>query len=55
MITGISFVGIVVNDIEEARSLYADTLGLEPWEHGKDGFIHPKSTLGVPVELDQRI
>ena len=34
MITGISFVGIVVNDIEEARSLYADTMGLEPWEHG---------------------
>ena len=33
MITGISFVGIVVNDIEEARSLYADTLGPEPWEH----------------------
>jgi catechol 2,3-dioxygenase-like lactoylglutathione lyase family enzyme len=38
MITGISFVGVAVNDIEEARSLYADTMGLEPWGHGKDGF-----------------
>ena len=34
MITGISFAGIAVNDIEEAQSWYADTLGLEPWEHG---------------------
>jgi catechol 2,3-dioxygenase-like lactoylglutathione lyase family enzyme len=38
MITGISFVGIIVSDTEEARSLYADTLGLESWEHGEDGF-----------------
>lgn len=38
MITGINFAGIAVNDVEEARSLYVDTLGLEPWEHGKDGF-----------------
>ena len=34
MITGISFVGIAVNDIEEAQSLYTDTLGLEPWDQG---------------------
>ena len=29
MITGISFVGIVVNDIEEARSLNHDYIGTE--------------------------
>jgi methylmalonyl-CoA/ethylmalonyl-CoA epimerase len=34
MITGISFVGIVVNNLEEAQSLYADTLELEPWDQG---------------------
>ncbi len=34
MITKISFVGIVVSDIEEAQQLYMEALGLEPWDKG---------------------
>ena len=55
MITGISFVGIAVTDIEEAQRPHADTMGLEPLEHGKDGFIHSKSIYGVLIELDQQM
>lgn len=34
MITGVSFVGIAVKDIEEARRLCTEVLGLRAWEQG---------------------
>lgn len=34
MITGASFIGILVKDLEEAARFYIDVLGLEPWEQG---------------------
>ncbi len=34
MITGVSFVGVAVNDIEEAQKQYAEVFGIEPWDHG---------------------
>ncbi len=34
MITKISFVGILVKDIEEAQRLYTKLLGLKPWDMG---------------------
>lgn len=34
MITNISFVGIVVNDIEEAQKQYSQAFDLKPWDHG---------------------
>ena len=34
MITKVSFVGIVVNDIEEAQRLYTEVFGLKPWDQG---------------------
>ena len=34
MITRVSFVGITVNDIEEAQRLYTEVLGLKPWDQG---------------------
>ncbi|UCG82583.1 MAG: VOC family protein [Dehalococcoidia bacterium] len=32
--TKVSFVGILVRDIEEAAKIYTEVLGLEPWEQG---------------------
>ena len=34
MISKISFVGILVRDIEEAQRLYTELLGLKPWDLG---------------------
>jgi methylmalonyl-CoA epimerase len=34
LITGASFIGILVKDLEEAARFYIDMLGLEPWEQG---------------------
>ena len=34
MITKVSFVGILVRDIEGAAKVYTEALGLEPWEQG---------------------
>jgi methylmalonyl-CoA epimerase len=34
VITRVSFVGIAVNDIEEAQRLYTEVLGLKPWDQG---------------------
>jgi methylmalonyl-CoA/ethylmalonyl-CoA epimerase len=34
MITGVSFVGILVRDIEEAQRVYAALLGVKPWDLG---------------------
>jgi methylmalonyl-CoA/ethylmalonyl-CoA epimerase len=34
MITKISFVGILVKDIEEAQRVYTKLLGLKPWDTG---------------------
>jgi len=34
LITRVSFVGIAVNDIEEAQRLYTEVFGLKPWDQG---------------------
>jgi methylmalonyl-CoA/ethylmalonyl-CoA epimerase len=34
VITGVSFVGVAVKDIEEAQRQYADVFGLQPWDQG---------------------
>ena len=34
MITRVSFVGILVRDIEEAQRVYTELLGLKPWDLG---------------------
>ena len=34
MITSVSFVGIAVNDIEQAERLYTEVFGLKPWDQG---------------------
>lgn len=34
MVTRVSFVGIVVNDIEEIQRLYTEVFGLKPWDQG---------------------
>lgn len=34
MVTGVSFVGVLVNDIEEAQRTYAGLLEVEPWAQG---------------------
>ena len=34
MITKVSFIGVLVINIEEAAKVYTDVLGLEPWEQG---------------------
>jgi len=34
MITKVSFVGILVRDIEEAQRVYAELLGVKPWDLG---------------------
>jgi methylmalonyl-CoA epimerase len=34
MATKVSFVGILVRDIEAAAEIYTEVLGLKPWEHG---------------------
>lgn len=30
----ISFIGILVGDLDDALRVYSNMLGLEPWEHG---------------------
>jgi methylmalonyl-CoA/ethylmalonyl-CoA epimerase len=34
MVTKVSFVGILVRDIEEAQRVYAELLGVKPWDLG---------------------
>jgi len=34
MAAKVSFIGILVRDIEDAAKLYTEALGLEPWEQG---------------------
>jgi methylmalonyl-CoA/ethylmalonyl-CoA epimerase len=30
----VSFIGILVEDLDDALKVYSDVLGLQPWEHG---------------------
>ena len=34
MIRKVNFVGIVVQNIEEAQELFSEVLGLKPWDQG---------------------
>lgn len=57
MITGLSFVGILVSDIEAAVELYSSILGVGPWEAGVMEMPGVKAAMfpveGCSVELLQ--
>jgi methylmalonyl-CoA/ethylmalonyl-CoA epimerase len=57
VISGLSFVGILVSDIEAAVELYSSILGVRPWESGVVEMPGVKAVMfpveGCPVELLQ--
>ena len=57
MITKVSFVGILVRDIEEAQRVYTELLGVKPWDLGVVDMPGVKAVMfpigGCAIELLQ--